>query len=190
MGDVYRARDTRLSRIVAIKVLRQGLVEEPALRARFEREATALASLNHPHIGSLYDVGRHEDVEYLVMEYLEGETLEAKLRKGTVPYDHALLWAIQIAEAVHQAHRAGILHRDLKPGNIMITKSGVKLLDFGLARRVLPSGECSLTEDGTLLGTLPWMAPEQVEGKETDARGDVFSVGAILYQDAHGPAAI
>src|SRR6185369_8411217 len=186
MGDVYRARDTRLARIVALKVLRKGLVDEPALRARFEREATVLASLNHPHIGSLYDVGRHDDAEYLVMEYLEGETLDAKLRRGRLAPHELLLWAIQIAEAVTEAHRVGVLHRDLKPGNIIITKGGVKLLDFGLARQVLPTSDLSLTAEGALLGTLPWMSPEQLEGKQTDARSDLFSLGAVLHQMVTG----
>src|SRR6476646_1750708 len=139
MGDVYRARDPRLGRIVAIKILRPGLVDAPGMRARFEREATAIARLSHPHICPVYDVGRHEDTDYLVMEHLEGETLERRLRKGPIAPDQAVLWAIQIAEAIDEAHRAGIVHRDLKPGNIMLTKSGIKLLDFGLARSAPPA---------------------------------------------------
>src|SRR5712691_8889198 len=150
MGDVYRARDPRLGRIVAIKILRRGLVDTPGLRARFEREAAAIASLSHPHICSVYDVGRQEDVDYLVMEYLEGETLETKLRAGPVTSDQAVLWAIQIAEAVDEAHQAGVIHRDIKPGNVMLTKSGVKLLDFGLARIAPPGGEGTLTSERTL----------------------------------------
>src|SRR4051812_18480884 len=134
MGEVYRARDTRLDRVVAIKVLHRQLVHQPGWRDRFEREARALAGLNHPHICALYDIGRESAVDYLVMEYLDGQSLERKLEAGALPIDQAILWAMQIAEALHQAHRRGILHRDIKPGNIMLTASGAKLMDFGLAK--------------------------------------------------------
>ncbi|MGA2264473.1 MAG: serine/threonine-protein kinase [Acidobacteriota bacterium] len=182
MGEVYRARDTRLDRSVAIKVLPGHLAANPELRQRFEREARAVSSLNHPHICTLYDVGHQDGLDYLVMELIEGESLADRLSQGPLPADQVLRYAIQIADALDKAHRAGIVHRDLKPGNIMITKSGAKLLDFGLAKvqagesgpgsRVtsLPTEGVSLTGAGTILGTFQYMAPEQLEGGEADSR--------------------
>jgi Tol biopolymer transport system component len=195
MGEVYRARDTRLDRTVAVKVLTPHVADRPELRQRFEREARAVSSLNHPHICALYDIGQQDGVDYLVMEYLEGETLAVRLGHGPMPLEQALRYAIEIAEALGQAHRQGVFHRDLKPGNVMLTKSGAKLLDFGLAKlgvgsRVSgdrdPTVSQDLTQKGTILGTLQYMAPEQLEGKETDARGDIFAFGAVLYEMVTG----
>jgi Tol biopolymer transport system component len=202
MGEVYRARDTRLEREVAVKVLPAHLSSSEEMRQRFEREAKAISQLSHPHICALYDVGSHDGVEYLVMEYLEGETLAARLVKGPVPTEQLLKWGVEIADALDKAHRQGIVHRDLKPGNVMLTKSGVKLLDFGLAK-ALPSppgrgqGEgltslptqANLTQEGTILGTFQYMAPEQLEGKDADARTDIFAFGAVLYEMATGQKA-
>jgi len=198
MGEVYKARDTRLDRTVAIKVLPSHVADRPELRQRFEREARAVSSLNHPHICALYDIGCQDGIDFLVMEYLEGETMGARLAKGPLPLDQVLRYAIQIADALAQAHRKGVFHRDLKPGNVMLTKSGAKLLDFGLARvgvggRGSGAGETTLatqlaelTEKGTILGTLQYMAPEQLEGKETDARTDLFAFGAVIHEMATG----
>ncbi len=199
MGEVYRARDTRLDRIVAIKVLPPHLADKPELRERFEREARAVASLNHPHICILYDIGHQDGTDFLVMEYLEGETLTERLKKGPMPLDQVLQYAIEIADALDKAHRKGITHRDLKPGNIRLTKSGTKLLDFGLAKlrqeagpttplSQLPTAKEAITAQGTILGTLQYMAPEQVEGKtnEIDARTDIFAFGAVVYEMATG----
>jgi Tol biopolymer transport system component/predicted Ser/Thr protein kinase len=195
MGEVYRAKDTRLDRIVAIKVLPPHLADRAELRERFEREAKAISSLNHPHICTLYDVGHQDGIDYLVMEYVEGETLAARLAKGPLPLDQVLQYAIEIADALDKAHRKGVTHRDLKPGNIMLTKSGSKLLDFGLAKlredaapatplSQLPTGKDPITAQGTILGTLQYMAPEQLEGKEVDARTDIFAFGAVVYEMA------
>ena len=203
MGEVYRATDTRLDRTVAIKVLPEHLASDPQRRERFEREAKAVSSLNHPHICTLYDVGEQDGVHYLVMELVEGETLGQRLEKGRLPLDQALEYAIQIADALDKAHRQGVVHRDLKPGNIMITKSaGVKLLDFGLAKLKGDAGEVSplsqmptqdpsapLTAEGTIIGTLQYMAPEQLEGKEADARTDIFAFGAVVYEMVTGKKA-
>ncbi len=201
MGEVYRARDTRLARDVAVKVLPSHLSSSEEMRQRFEREAKAISQLSHAHICALYDVGREGEIEYLVMEYLEGETLSDRLSKGPLPLEQTLRYGIEIADALDKAHRQGIVHRDLKPGNVMLTKSGVKLLDFGLAKAVAPVGGQSgatslptmaggtpqnLTEAGTILGTFQYMAPEQLEGKEADARSDIFSFGAVLYEMATG----
>jgi len=195
MGEVYRARDTRLDRTVAIKILPQGLSDNTVLRQRFDREARAISSLNHPHICALYDVGHHDGTDYLVMEYLEGESLAARIEKGTLSTAELLRYASQIAEALDKAHREGIVHRDLKPGNVMLTKAGAKLLDFGLAKagEVLqgdiessPTVSRSLTEEGAIVGTLRYMSPEQLEGKPIDARSDIFSFGAVLYEMATG----
>ena len=195
MGEVYRAKDTRLDRTVAIKVLPAGMANNSDARQRFEREARAVSSLNHPHICVLHDVGRQDGIDFLVMEYLEGATLATRLAKGPLPIQQALQYAIQIADALAAAHRRGILHRDLKPGNIMLTKSGAKLMDFGLAKSgvsdqaqplpgasLLPTITQPLTQKGTILGTFQYMAPEQLEGKETDARADIFAFGAVLYE--------
>src|SRR3954453_20244102 len=147
MGEVYRARDTRLDRVVAIKVLHSRLADEPGLRDRFEREARVLAGLNHPHICALYDIGREGAVDYLVMEYLDGHSLQRRLKEGALPINQAILWAMHLAEALDQAHRRGVLHRDVKPGNIMLAASGVKLMDFGLAKTSRPP----VVTDSTLL---------------------------------------
>jgi Tol biopolymer transport system component len=201
MGEVYRARDTRLARIVAIKVLPAHLADRSDLRERFEREARTIASLNHPHVCTLHDVGRQGGTDYLVMEYLDGETLAQRLLKGPLPLDQALQYAIQIADALDKAHRKGVTHRDLKPGNIMLTKTGAKLLDFGLAKlkqEVAPGNlqlSQLLTEDGPLtaqgivVGTLQYMAPEQLEGKDVDARTDIFAFGAVVFEMATGKRA-
>ena len=200
MGEVYRATDTRLDRTVAIKVLPEHLADDPQRRERFEREARAVSSLNHPHICTLHDVGEQDGIHYLVMEYVEGDTLQQRLKKGRLPLDQALEYAIQIADALDKAHRQGVVHRDLKPGNIMITKSaGVKLLDFGLAKlkaRSAPLDQWStieenepLTAEGQILGTLQYMAPEQLEGKEADARTDIFAFGAVVYEMVTGKKA-
>jgi eukaryotic-like serine/threonine-protein kinase len=196
MGEVYRVRDTRLDRTVAIKVLPSHVSGDPALRERFEREARTIAALNHPHICTIHDVGQHEGLDFLVLEFLDGETLANRLTKGALPADQALAIAIQIATALDKAHRAGIVHRDLKPGNIMLVGRGVptaKLLDFGLAKAtpsliaasglsMAPTGITPVTMQGTILGTLQYMAPEQIEGQEADARTDIFAFGCVLYE--------
>ncbi len=203
MGEVYRARDTRLERTVAIKVLPSHLSENADVRQRFEREAKTISSLSHPHICALYDVGNQDGVEFLVMEYLEGDTLSERLTRGPLPFDQVLRHGCEIADALDKAHRQGIVHRDLKPGNVMLTKSGVKLLDFGLAKAVAPSAARSgasltalptqagkdLTAEGTILGTFQYMAPEQLEGREADGRTDIFAFGAVLYEMATGKKA-
>jgi Tol biopolymer transport system component/predicted Ser/Thr protein kinase len=199
MGEVYRARDTRLERTVAVKVLSSQLSSSEEMRQRFEREAKAISQLSHPHICALYDVGSQDGTEYLVMEYLEGETLATRLIGGALSHEQVLRFGIEIADALDKAHRQGIVHRDLKPGNVMLTKGGVKLLDFGLAKAVAPpsakSGLTSLptvatpqnlTQQGTILGTFQYMAPEQLEGGEADARSDIFAFGAVLYEMAAG----
>jgi serine/threonine protein kinase len=194
MGEVYKARDTRLDRTVAIKV-RPADRTSPDMRRRFEREAKIISQISHPHICALYDVGREEDVDYLVMELLEGETLAERLAtRGPIPANLLLRYAMEIADALEMAHRQGIVHRDLKPSNVMLTASGIKLLDFGLARAVTPASPSTLTSsptealtrEGSLLGTLSYMAPEQLEGKEVDARADIFAFGAVLYEMATG----
>ncbi|HXP80245.1 MAG TPA: protein kinase [Verrucomicrobiae bacterium] len=200
MGEVYKARDTRLDRTVAIKVLPTHLAGRAELRERFEREAKTIASLNHPHICTLYDTGHQDDIEFLVMEYIEGETLAQRLQKGPLPLDQVLRYAIEIADALDKAHRKGITHRDLKPGNIMLTKTGAKLLDFGLAKlkqdaapatpeSQLATLKGAITGEGTILGTLQYMAPEQVEAKEVDARTDIFAFGVVVYEMATGKKA-
>ena len=197
MGEVYRARDTRLERTVAVKVLPANLASSPEVRQRFEREAKTISQLSHPHICALYDVGSQDGVEYLVMEYLEGETLAERLVRGALPLEQTLRCGIEIADALDKAHRQGIVHRDLKPGNVMLTKSGVKLLDFGLAKVLepeppvgsltsAPTAARDVTREGTILGTLSYMAPEQLEGKRVDARSDIFALGATLYEMATG----
>jgi eukaryotic-like serine/threonine-protein kinase len=200
MGEVYKARDTRLDRLVAIKILPAALAGDPQFRERFDREARAISQLDHPHICALYDVGAHDGASFLVMQYLEGETLADRLAKGALPLDQALKTAIEIASALDKAHRAGIVHRDLKPGNVMLTKNGAKLLDFGLAKASRPFASVAglsmlvttppgVTVQGTILGTLQYMAPEQLEGHEADARTDIFAFGAVLYEMLTGKKA-
>ena len=198
MGEVYRARDTRLDRIVAIKILPCHLADRADLRERFEREARSIASLNHPYICTIHDVGHQDGTDYLVMEYLEGETLAQRLLRGPLVLPQVLQYAIQIADALDKAHRKGITHRDLKPGNIMLTRSGIKLLDFGLAKLKQPAVisdttltalPTSITGEGSIIGTLQYMAPEQLEGKEVDARTDIFAFGAVVYETATGKSA-
>jgi serine/threonine protein kinase len=203
MGEVYRARDTRLNRTVAIKVLPRHLSERADLRQRFEREARAIASLDHPHICALYDIGHEGNTVFLVMQYLKGETLSQRLKRGVLTTQEALRYSIEVAGALQTAHRKGVIHRDLKPGNIMLTEAGAKLLDFGLAKRqpvLSPLAQASsgfsggqaatesksLTEAGMILGTLEYMAPEQLEGKEADARTDIFALGVVIYEMATG----
>ncbi len=205
MGEVYRARDTRLGRDVAVKVLPQHLSANAEVRARFEREAKTVSSLNHPHICTLFDVGRQVDTDYLVMELVEGETLAARLTKGVLPTNDVLRIGSEIADALDRAHRAGVVHRDLKPGNVMLTKSGAKLMDFGLARATgmvnsssgvsigaltqSPTVAHPLTAEGTLVGTFQYMSPEQLEGKDADARSDLWAMGCVLYEMATGKRA-
>src|SRR5208337_4500833 len=170
MGEVYRARDTRLDRTVAIKILPAHFADDATRRQRFEREAKAISSLNHPHICTLHDVGRQDGVDFIVMEYLEGETLAERLEKGPLPVAQVLQYGTQIASALDKAHRSGVTHRDLKPGNIMLTKSGAKLLDFGLAKAAPPlasgvtltdvAGATPVTQEGAIFGTVPYMSPE------------------------------
>src|SRR5690348_10961841 len=201
MGEVYRARDTRLGRDVAIKILPQHLTAKSNVKQRFEREARAISSLQHPNICTLYDVGHQDGTDFLVMEYLEGETLADRLAKGPLAPDQVLKYGIEICEGLEKAHRSGVVHRDLKPGNIMLTKTGAKLMDFGLAKAALaspaavsgltatlatPPGSHPLTAQGMVVGTFQYMAPEQVEGKEADARSDIFALGAVLYEMATG----
>src|SRR5215468_2989931 len=218
MGEVYRARDTRLDRTVAIKILPVHLSDKPEAKERFEREAKAISSLNHPNICHLYDVGEQDGVSYLVMEYLEGDTLSDRLRKGPLPPDQLLRYGTEICEGLEKAHSSGVVHRDLKPGNIMLTKAGAKLMDFGLAKPLVevkaPSSGLSatlqsawdparavregagaasaaapLTAEGMVIGTFQYMSPEQVEGKEADTRSDIFSLGAVLYEMVTGKRA-
>jgi Tol biopolymer transport system component len=205
MGEVYRARDIRLERTVAIKVLPSHLSSNPDLRARFEREAKAISALQHPNVCVLYDVGRQEGVDFLVMEYLEGETLATRLARKPLTPDEALRIGIEIADALAKAHRSGIVHRDLKPGNVMLTKGGAKLMDFGLAKphafggsspaplfsavATMTKAESPITLAGTVLGTVQYMSPEQIEGREADARSDLFALGAVLYEMLTGKKA-
>jgi serine/threonine protein kinase len=206
MGEVYRARDVRLDRTVAIKVLASHLSSSPELKQRMEREARAISSLNHPNICHLYDIGSQDGTDYLVMEFLEGETLAERLRRGALPLSETLAIGSTIAEALGVAHKQGIVHRDLKPGNIMLTKSGAKLMDFGLAKATAAGFEgdskapvlsaartvsnasplSPLTSAGSLIGTIQYMSPEQIEGKEADARSDLFALGGVLYEMATG----
>jgi WD40 repeat protein len=204
MGEVYRARDTRLDRTVAVKILPPHLSSNLDARQRFEREARAISSLNHPNICTLHDVGHQNGTDFLVMEYLEGETLADRLTKGPLPPEQVLKYGIEICEGLEKAHKNGVIHRDLKPGNIMLTKSGAKLMDFGLAKAVpaneppassltmtmsAPSPDKPLTAQGMVVGTFQYMSPEQLEGKEADARSDIFALGAVLYEMASGKRA-
>ena len=207
MGEVYSAKDTRLDRTVALKILPLHLADTPEVRQRFEREARAVSSLNHPNICALYDIGQQDGTDFLVMEYLEGQTLAKRIEQGPMPTPELLRVAIQVCEALEKAHRQGVIHRDLKPGNVMLTKAGAKLLDFGLAKGAAPavtdmsssptvtqplpgsSRGNQLTVQGTIVGTLQYMPPEQLEGGEADARSDIFSFGATLYEMATGQKA-
>src|SRR5215469_108805 len=200
MGEVYRACDTRLERTVAIKIVPAQFSSDPVRKQRFEREAKTISSLNHPHICVLYDVGNQDGVEYLVMECIEGETLSKRLEKGPLTLDQVLKYGAQISGALDKAHQNGVMHRDLKPGNIMLTATGAKLLDFGLARPTATSAtlatmtemataQSQMTQEGTIVGTFQYMSPEQVEGKELDGRSDIFSLGAVLYEMLTGKKA-
>src|SRR5215813_13538773 len=198
MGEVYRAKDTRLGREVAVKILPSHLSSDPARKQRFEREAKTISSLNHPHICVLYDVGQQDGIDYLVMECVEGETLAKRLEKGPLPLEQVVKYGAQIADALDRAHRVGIVHRDLKPRNIMLTATGAKLLDFGLAKPTAAASlatmtatkvESPVTQEGTIVGTVQYMSPEQVEGKEVDGRSDIFSLGAVLYEMLTGKRA-
>ena len=204
MGEVYRARDTRLDREVAIKILPTHLSSNPESKLRFDREARVISSLNHPNICTLYDVGHQNSTDFLVMEYLEGETLADRLLKGALPPEQVLKRGVEICEGLETAHKKGVIHRDLKPGNIMLTKTGAKLMDFGLAKATTPSAAAAssltitvsgpsegrpLTAQGTLVGTFQYMSPEQVEGAEADARSDIFALGAVLYEMTTGKRA-
>ena len=197
MGEVWSAKDTRLERQVAVKVLPSGFAVSGETRARFEREAKTISSLNHPNICTLYDVGREGDADYLVMELIDGESLAERLAAGPMPLADVLRYGAQIADALDCAHRKNIVHRDLKPGNVMLTKSGAKLLDFGLARiarearpvvgvTVAETQAQPLTEEGSIVGTFQYMSPEQLEGREKGARTDIFALGALLYEMATG----
>src|SRR5262252_6650342 len=209
MGEVYKARDTRLDRTVAIKILASHLSSSPELKQRMEREARAISSLNHPNICHLYDIGSQDGADFLVMEFLEVQTLADRLRGGTIPLPEIYKIGIAVADALAFAHRHGIIHRDLKPGNIMLTKSGAKLMDFGLAKPLGaqasgadsasappsftavatlsgPSPLTPLTSAGSIIGTIQYMSPEQIEGKEADVRSDIFAFGAVLYEMAAG----
>ena len=201
MGEVYRARDTRLDRVVALKILPVRLSENREAKERFDREARAISSLNHPNICHLYDVGLQDGISYLVMEYLEGETLADRLSRSALPLEQALKIGVEICEGLEKAHRRGVIHRDLKPSNIMLTKTGAKLMDFGVAKaQVAAVGVDSssnslatraepLTAEGTIVGTFQYMSPEQVEGKDADVRTDIFSLGAVLYEMVTGKRA-
>jgi eukaryotic-like serine/threonine-protein kinase len=199
MGEVYRARDTRLDRTVAIKILPAHFSSDPVRKQRFDREAKTISSLNHPHICVLFDVGRQDGTDYLVMECVEGETLATRLEKGPLPLDQVLKYGAQIADALDKAHRSGIVHRDLKPANIILSSTGAKLLDFGLARPAVPlataatltmaASSSPVTEEGAILGTFQYMSPEQLQGNELDARSDIFSFGTVLYEMITGKRA-
>ena len=201
MGEVYKARDTRLHRIVALKLASDRLGDDPQLRARFQREARAVAALNHPHICAIHDVATADGHDFIVMEFLDGETLEQRLRRGPLPLPELFQVAIAVADAMVAAHREGIIHRDLKPSNVMLTRSGPKLLDFGIAKKrdllrngstsaeIDATGTSAATLEGTLIGTAPYMAPEQLEGRPADVRTDIFAFGALLFELATGKRA-
>jgi Tol biopolymer transport system component len=199
MGEVYRARDIRLDRTVALKILPAQFSSDPVRKQRFEREAKVISSLNHPHICVLHDIGSQNGIDYLVMECVEGDTLAKRLEKGPLPLDQVLKYGMQISDALDKAHRNGVVHRDLKPGNIMLTPVGAKLLDFGLAKPAAPLANVAtltagtqnspVTEQGTIVGTFHYMSPEQIEGKELDGRSDIFSLGAVLYEMLTGKRA-
>jgi serine/threonine protein kinase len=210
MGEVFRARDTRLGRDVAVKIFPERFSGRPELRERFEREARTISALNHARICTIYDVGHQDEIQYLVMEFLEGETLAERIQKGPLPLREIVRIGMEICEALDAAHRAWIIHRDLKPANVMLTASGAKLMDFGLAKASAasasgnttattnapllsaaetisgPSPLSPLTSAGQVVGTIQYMSPEQIEGKEADARSDIFALGAVLYEMATG----
>jgi serine/threonine protein kinase/Tol biopolymer transport system component len=201
MGEVYRAIDTRINRTVAIKVLPEHVSSDPERRQRFKREATIISTLNHPHICALYDIGSQDGVDYLVMEHIDGETLQYRLEQGELPLTRALEYSIQICDALDRAHRRGVTHRDLKPANVMLTKAGVKLLDFGAATSGAPADEIAsdvprndgprrLIGDGVILGTLQYMSPEQLQGMQADGRTDIFAFGAVVYEMITGKKAL
>ena len=199
MSEVYRARDTRLDRDVAIKVLAASAFADARRLDRLLREARAISRLNHPHVCALYDVGHQDGVTFLVMELLEGKTLADALAKGPLPVDRALAFGLQMAQALDAAHTRGVIHRDLKPGNVMITRDGLKLLDFGLAKlhepdespeSLIATRGVAPTEEGAFLGTQPYMSPEQLEGREADARSDIFALGVVLYEMATGSSPV
>jgi serine/threonine protein kinase len=200
MGEVYRARDSRLGRDVAIKILPAQISSDSAAKQRFEREARTISKLNHPHICVLHDIGSQDGVDYIVMECVEGETLAKRLERGPLPLDLVLKFGAQVADALDKAHRSGVVHRDLKPGNIMLTPTGAKLLDFGLAKPAVSQGigatltaealqSTPVTQAGTIVGTFQYMSPEQIEGKEVDGRSDIFALGAVLYEMLTGKRA-
>jgi Tol biopolymer transport system component len=199
MGEVYKATDTRLNRPVAIKILLAQFASQVDFKERFDREAQTIAGLTHPNVCTLYDVGQHDGMDFLVMEFLEGETLAARLARGPLPVEDALRVAIEISDALHKAHTLGVTHRDLKPANIMLMKSGAKLMDFGLAKRrspvqgssvsVMPTGMADLTQHGSIIGTVQYMAPEQIEGEEADPRTDIFALGIVIYEMVTGKKA-
>src|SRR5918993_586701 len=198
MGEVYRARDTRLDRTVALKILSPELAADAMFKSRFAREARTISSLNHPHICTLHDIGQEDGIDYLVMEHLEGLTLADRLRSGTagLKLAEALRIGIDVADALDTAHRHHIVHRDLKPGNIMLAPGGAKLLDFGLAKQPAVVGAAALsmlatqpssgTASGTVIGTLQYMAPEQIQGRDADPRTDIFALGAVIYEMVTG----
>ena len=188
MGEVYKARDTRLGRTVAVKILPKHIAQREDLRERFEREARAVSKLKHPHICVLHDISQHEDQRFMVLEYLEGETLAARLKRGALSIKQIVEYAIQIADALDHAHRSGVIHRDIKPNNVMLTREGAKVLDFGLAKTApnpMSAQDATLTVN-MFIGTPPYMAPEQIEGGQTDHRADVFGFGCVLYEMATG----
>ena len=202
MGEVYRARDTRLDRSVAVKILPSHLSSNPEARQRFEREAKSISSLNHANVCTLHDIGEQDGIDFLVMELLDGETLADRLLRGPLPTEQVLKIGAEICDGLDRAHRSGVVHRDLKPGNIMLTRGGAKLMDFGLAKAsatILPVSSMAgtltvptahpLTAEGTLVGTFQYMSPEQVEGKEADSRSDIFSLGTVLYEMITGKRA-
>jgi eukaryotic-like serine/threonine-protein kinase len=200
MGEVYRAKDTRLDRSVAIKILPAHLSSDPARKQRFEREAKTISGLNHPNICTLHDVGSLDGLDYIVMECVEGESLATRLEKGPLPASQVIKIGAELADALDKAHRSGVVHRDLKPANIMLTKSGAKLLDFGLAKPTAPQATLAtltttqpqnnpVTQEGTIVGTFQYMSPEQIEGKELDGRSDIFSFGTVLYEMLTGKRA-